>query len=133
MKMKPTLPGQKKDVSQLNHASLGLRISLTLNEGEQTLVLRVVGDEALDGTANLENPSACNSQRSDTEESYHGVLAHQDNTLATETQTNLVHLLRADIVDTDDEDSVVLIEKGLELIEVSGLGSGLAPHVSLFH
>jgi hypothetical protein len=42
-----------------------------------------------------------------------------------------VHLLRADIVDTDNEDGVVLIEKALELIEVSGLGSRLAPHVFL--
>lgn len=63
---------------------------------------------------------------------YHGVLAHEDDTLPTETQTNLVHLLRADIVDVDDEDRLVLVEKALELIEVSGLGSGLAPHVSLF-
>jgi hypothetical protein len=62
---------------------------------------------------------------------YHGVLAHEDNTLATETQTNLVHLLRADIVDGDDEDGLVLVEEALELIEVSGLGSRFAPHVFL--
>ena len=30
---------------------------LTLNEGKQTLVLRVLGNEALDGTANLKSPS----------------------------------------------------------------------------
>ena len=65
-------------------------------------------------------------------DTYHGVLTHQDNTLTTETQTNLVHLLRADIVDTDNEDRLVLIEKALQLLEVSGLGSRLAPHVSLF-
>ena len=65
-------------------------------------------------------------------QTYHGVLAHQDNTLATETQTNLVHLLRADIVDTDNEDRLVLVEQALELVEVSGLGRRLAPHVSLF-
>lgn len=65
-------------------------------------------------------------------DTYHGVLTHQDNTLTTETHTNLVHLLRADIVDTDNEDRLVLIEKALQLLEVSGLGSRLAPHVSLF-
>lgn len=65
-------------------------------------------------------------------ETYHGVLAHQDNTLATETQTNLVHLLRADIVDTDNENRLVLVEQALKLVEVSGLGRRLAPHVSLF-
>jgi hypothetical protein len=43
-----------------------------------------------------------------------------------------VHLLRADIVDGDDEDRLVLVEQALELIEVSGLGCGLAPHVSLW-
>jgi len=43
-----------------------------------------------------------------------------------------VHLLRADIVDTDNEDRLVLIKKALELLEVSGLESRLAPHVSLF-
>ncbi|XP_077659998.1 uncharacterized protein AFUA_1G05090 [Aspergillus fumigatus Af293] len=80
----------------------------------QTLVLRVVGDEALDGTANLDFMD---------DRTYHSVLTHQDNGLATESETDLVHLLRADIVDTDNEDGLVLIEKALELIEVSGLGS----------
>jgi hypothetical protein len=40
--------------------------------------------------------------------SYHGVLAHQDNTLTTKGMSNLVHLLGADIVDGDDEDALVL-------------------------
>jgi hypothetical protein len=53
--------------------------------------------------------------------SYHGVLAHQDNTLATEGLTDLVHLLGADIVDGDDEDARVLLEEALELVEVAGL------------
>ena len=64
-------------------------------------------------------------------QTYHGVLAHEDNTLATETQTNLVHLLRADIVNADNEDGLVLVEKVLQLLEVSCLGFGLAPHFSL--
>ena len=53
--------------------------------------------------------------------SHHGVLAHQDNTLTTEDVSNLVHLLGADIVDTDDEDGVVLFKEALELLEVARL------------
>lgn len=53
---------------------------------------------------------------------YHGVLPHENDTLATETQANLVHLLRADIVDGDNEDGLVFLKKALEPIEVSGLG-----------
>lgn len=65
------------------------------------------------------------------EEKYHGVLAHQDDTLAAEGLTNLVHLLRRDIVDGDDEDRLVLLEQALELVEVAGLVSALAPHFFL--
>ena len=65
------------------------------------------------------------------QETYHGVLAHQDDTLAAEGLTNLVHLLRRDIVDGDDEDGTVLLEQALELVEVAGLVSALAPHFFL--
>jgi len=82
----------------------------TLDEGEQTLVLGRVGDQTLQRTAD------------------HGVLAHEDDTLAAERVADLVHLLRRDIVDGDDEDALVLLEKRLELLEVSGLGFFLAPH-----
>lgn len=34
-----------------------------------------------------------------------------------------MHLLGADIVDIDDENRLVLVEKPLELLEVRGLGS----------
>ena len=68
----------------------------------------------------------------DCEVSYHGVLAHQDNTLASKSHSDLVHLLRADIVDFDDEDGVVLLQQALELVEVAGLVSSLAPHFFLF-
>ena len=34
----------------------------------------------------------------------HGVLAHDDDTLATESDTDLVHLVGTDVVDIDDED-----------------------------
>lgn len=43
-----------------------------------------------------------------------------------------MHLLRADIVDGDDENRLVLVEQALQLLEVTGLGCGLAPHVFLF-
>lgn len=89
-------------------------MELTLDVRHQRREFGVLSDETLQSTAD------------------HGVLAHQDNSLATQSDTDLVHLLRADIVDTDDEDSAVLIEQGLQLIEVSGLGCGLAPHFFLF-
>jgi len=59
-----------------------------------------IGNEALDGTTD------------------HGVLAHQDDTFATERLTNLVHLLGGDIVDGDNEDGLVLLDEGLELVKV---------------
>ena len=40
-----------------------------------------------------------------------------------------MHLLRRDIVDSDDEDGLVGFEKTLELVEVAGLVFGLAPHI----
>jgi hypothetical protein len=63
--------------------------------------------------------------------SYHGVLAHQDNGLATEGETDLVHLLGGDIVDFDDEDRLVLLQQALELVKVTGFVR-LAPHIFLF-
>jgi len=78
---------------------------------KEALVLWEVGDETLERTAD------------------HGVLSHQNNTLTTEGLTNLVHLLRRDIVDGDDEDGLVLLEEVLELVEVTSFVSGLAPHV----
>lgn len=62
---------------------------------------------------------------------YHGVLAHQDNAIAAERLTDLVHLLRRDIVDRDDEDGLVLLQQALQLVEVASLVSGLAPHIFL--
>jgi hypothetical protein len=44
---------------------------------------------------------------------------------------DLVHLLRADIVDADDEDRLVFFEEALELVEVAGLVSCSAPHIFL--
>lgn len=42
--------------------------------------------------------------KSKAQEPYHGVLAHQDNALATEGMTDLVHLLGRDIVNLNNED-----------------------------
>jgi hypothetical protein len=56
----------------------------------------------------------------------HGVLAHEDNGLAAEGDTDFVHLLRCDIVDRDDEDALVCLKKRLQLFEVSALGCVLA-------
>ena len=60
---------------------------------------------------------------------YHGVLAHQDDSLTAEGLSDLVHLLRADIVDGDDEDGPVILQQALQLVEVTGLVSRLAPHI----
>lgn len=62
---------------------------------------------------------------------YHGVLAHQDNTLATEGVTDLVHLLGRDIVDLDNEGGLVVLEQALQLVEIAGLILA-APHIFLF-
>lgn len=62
---------------------------------------------------------------------YHGVLSHQNYTLATEGESDLVHLLRADIVDADDENAIEFFEEALELVEVAGLVCGSAPHIFL--
>jgi hypothetical protein len=77
--MKPMLP---KNVSGL-HFVRSASVGLTLDVWKQTLVLWVVADETLESTSN------------------HGVLAHQDGRLPTESCSDFVHLLRRDIVDTD--------------------------------
>ena len=77
---------------------------------KQSLVLWEIGDETLDSS------------------SHHGVFAHQDDRLTSERGSDLVHLLRRDIVDRDDENGFVLVEQALQLVEVDGFCSGLAPH-----
>lgn len=59
---------------------------VALDVREETLELGVLGEDGAEGTAD------------------HGVLAHQDNTLATEGGTDLMHLVGANIVDVDQED-----------------------------
>ncbi|KAI6766398.1 hypothetical protein HG531_011620 [Fusarium graminearum] len=86
---------------------------VTLDVGKETLVLGGVSDEVF--PLNF---------------THHGVLAHEDNTLVSESMSDLVHLLRADIVDLDDEDGGVLLEQALELVEVKRLVR-LGPHIFL--
>jgi hypothetical protein len=92
-------------VAKVSHACV-----LTLDVGKKAFVLGGVVDQTLQSTAD------------------HGVLSHENDTLTTKGLTDLVHLLRRDIVDGDDEDGLVVLEKSLKLVEVSGLGFFLAPH-----
>ena len=59
---------------------------VTLDEGEETFELRVLREDGTKSTSD------------------HRVLAHQNNTLATERLTDLVHLVWTDIVDVYEED-----------------------------
>lgn len=86
----------------------------TLDVGHEALVLGEVVDETLQSTAN------------------HGILAHENDTMAAERLADLVHLLGRDIVDGDDEDALVLLEEVLELAEVGDLVFFLAPHYDRF-
>lgn len=52
---------------------------------------------------------------------HHGVLAHEDNSAATQAHTDLLHLLGADIVSTHDEATAVFIQKLGDLGEVISL------------
>jgi hypothetical protein len=105
VKTKPTLPAELS-----MPAGDAARIQHTTDVGQKALVVWVVGDKALQRTAD------------------HGVLSHKDDTLAAERLADLVHLLRRDIVDGDDEDALVLLEEHLELLKVSGLEFFRAPH-----
>lgn len=59
---------------------------VTLDERQELLELRVVDDDSSEGSSD------------------HGVLAHEDDTLASEGNSDLVQLVGSDIVDLDDED-----------------------------
>jgi len=110
VKTNPTLPC----ICQLDvPASDSSKQSLTLDVRKETLVLGRVANETLQRTAD------------------HGVLAHQDNTLAAHGLTNLVHLLRRDIVDSDNENGAVVLEQALQLVEVAGLVCSFAPHLEV--
>lgn len=67
--------------------------------------------------------------------SYHCILAHQNYPLyfaiPPQTLPNFVHLLRADIVNGDNEDGFVFFQQALELVEINCLVASPAPHVFL--
>lgn len=73
--------GNEHDCHASSLRGLTYETNVALDMGKETLVLGVLGDEALESTAN------------------HGVLTHQDDTLAAEGLTDLVHLLGRDTVD----------------------------------
>lgn len=52
---------------------------------------------------------------------HHGVLAHEDNGIATKALANALKLVRADIIGTDDEDLRILFEKAAEFLVVVSL------------
>jgi len=60
---------------------------------------------------------------------HQGVLAENHHSLATQSHTNLGHLQRADVVDADDEDVLVVAKDLLELVFVAGL-AGATLHTS---
>lgn len=105
--------------------------NVALDEWKKALPLWRISHEPLDGTANLWICLAAIHVVCLPQLSYHGVLSHQDNTLSAERLSDLVHLLRADIVNGDNEDAAILLEKALQLIEIAGLVCGLAPHIFL--
>ncbi|KAF0744734.1 hypothetical protein Ae201684_001189 [Aphanomyces euteiches] len=62
----------------------------------------------------------------------HGVLAHQDFSLAAQSDTDLLDLVRANVVNTDDEDLVVGVQQVFQLGEVFGLAFHRDTHLELF-
>ena len=61
--------------------------------------------------------------------SYHSVLAHQHYTIAAQGLADLVHLLGADIFDSDNENGLVVLQQRPQTVEVDGLVSRFAPHI----
>ncbi|KAI9166980.1 tRNA (guanine-N(7)-)-methyltransferase non-catalytic subunit trm82 [Paramyrothecium foliicola] len=108
---------------------------VALDVRQEALVLGSIENEGPEGTTNLVKTrlaadrtlAGCICRAV----AYHGVLAHQDNSLTTEGVSDLVHLLRADIVDGDDENGLVVLQQALQLVEVAGLVLA-APHIFLF-
>ena len=82
---------------------------VALNERKEAFVLGGLRDEALNSTAHLLRQSAVFKCQARNGNPHHGVLAHEDNTLTPKRESDLVHLLGADIVDADDEDGPVLL------------------------
>jgi len=102
---------------------------LTLDVRKQVGSIGQISHECLDRAADLSfvisNLSLFSFLTSPT---HHSVLSHQNNTLSTDRHTDFVHLLRADIVDIDQEDGLVVGEQALELVKVGSFVSRPGRH-----
>lgn len=109
MKINPTLPSIWLVYDSELFTFLCLR-KRTLNVGKKSFVLWEVGNETLQGSSD------------------HGVLAHENDSVASEGLSDFVHLLRRYIVDADDEDGLVFVEQALQLVKVDCFSAGFTPH-----
>jgi len=95
------LVGEDK-VSDLLQVSLGEdETDVALDMREELLELRVVGQSTTKGTSD------------------HGVLAHQYDSLSSESLSDLVELVGSYVCDLDQEDGGVVLHKREELVKVS--------------
>ena len=106
VKIKPTLPELRQ--IEANESTVN---SHAFNVRKQTIIFGEVGDKALDGSSDLSQTYQNPTTLSPTLAIYHSILPHEYDPLnlsfASQAFTNLMHLLRADIVDGDDEDTLV--------------------------
>lgn len=84
--------------------------NVSLDVGEELLELGEVGEDGSERTSD------------------HGVLSHKNDTLATEGLTDLVDLLRRNVVDVTEEDGRVLLDQSTELCEVDLLFGSCSAH-----
>jgi len=88
------------EVADLSKITLGEdETDIAVEVGEKVLDLRVLFKIVMDRTTD------------------HGLLAHEKNSLATEGNTDLLHVVAADIVALHKDDLGVLVDKGKELLE----------------
>jgi len=88
------------EVADLSEITLGEdETNVAVEVREEVLDLGVLVEVVMDRTTN------------------HGLLAHEKNSLATEGNADLLHVVAADIVALDEDDLGVLVDKGKELLE----------------
>jgi len=88
------------EVADLSKIALGEdEADVAVEVGEKVLDLGVLLKVVVDGTTD------------------HGLLAHKKDSLATESNTDLLHVVAADVVALDKDDLGVLLDKGKELLE----------------
>ena len=78
---------------------------------KQALVLREIVDEAFDGSSHLHFGQSSTSLSLSIPATNHSIFAHEHDSLdlpfRTQTLSDLMHLLRADIINGNDEDRLV--------------------------